>query len=65
MEALADAIGLRALGLGARVIDILDREVELVFVPLGVARLIGQGLPTEGLAAACDLQHLPRQAACW
>jgi hypothetical protein len=29
VEALADAIGLRALGLGARVIDILDREVEL------------------------------------
>jgi hypothetical protein len=28
---------LRALGLGARVIDVLDREVELVLVPFGVA----------------------------
>jgi hypothetical protein len=33
----ADAIGLRALGLGARVIDVLDREVEFVLVPFGVA----------------------------
>ena len=31
MEAFADAVGLRALGLGAAVIDILDRQVELVF----------------------------------
>ena len=38
MEALADAIGLRALGLGAAVIDVLDREVELVFVALGAAK---------------------------
>ena len=30
VEALADSIGLRALGLGAAVIDVLDREVELV-----------------------------------
>ena len=30
MEALADPIGLRAFGLGAAVIDVLDREVELV-----------------------------------
>jgi hypothetical protein len=29
-----DAVGLRALGLGARVIDVLDREIELVFVAL-------------------------------
>ena len=45
MEALADAICLRALGLGAAVIDILDREVELVFVALAAAELgaaIGQ-----------------------
>ena len=37
MEALADAVGLRALGLGAGVIDILDREIELIFMPFGVA----------------------------
>ena len=30
MEALADAVGLRALGLGTCVIDTLDREVALV-----------------------------------
>ena len=37
--------GLRALGLGAAVIDVLDGEVELVFVALGAAKLgaaIGQ-----------------------
>ena len=28
VEALADSVGLRALGLGARVIDVLDRKVE-------------------------------------
>ena len=36
VEALADAVCLRALGLGARVIDVLDREIELVFMPLRV-----------------------------
>ena len=30
-------VGLRALGLGARVIDVLDRQVEFVLVPLGIA----------------------------
>jgi hypothetical protein len=34
MEALADAVGLRALGLGAGVVDVLDRQIELVFVVL-------------------------------
>src|SRR5215469_10021266 len=45
MEALTDSIGLRALGLGAAVINVLDREVELVFMALGPAKLgaaIGQ-----------------------
>src|SRR6516162_7380746 len=45
MEALTDSIGLRALRLGAAVIDVLDREVELVFMALGPAKLgaaIGQ-----------------------
>src|SRR5215469_10087090 len=45
MEALADAIGLRALGLGAAVIDVLNGKVELVFVALGAAKFgaaIGQ-----------------------
>ena len=37
VEAFTDTIGLRALGLGARVIDVLDREIQLVLVPLGIA----------------------------
>ena len=40
LEAFADAVGLRALGLGARMIDIFDREVELVFVSLWVAAIL-------------------------
>ena len=45
MEALADAVGLRALGFGAAVIDVFDREVELVIVALAAAEFgaaIGQ-----------------------
>src|SRR5262249_23826463 len=37
VQAFTDAIRLRALGLGARVIDVLDREIKLVLVPFGVA----------------------------
>src|SRR5262245_37646254 len=37
VEAFTDAVRLRALGLGARVIDVLDREIELVLVPFGIA----------------------------
>jgi hypothetical protein len=40
VEALADAVRLRALGLGARVIDVLDRKVKLVFVSLRVATIL-------------------------
>src|SRR3954470_18696475 len=36
VEALADAVGLRALGLGAGVIDVLDRKIELVFCRSGL-----------------------------
>src|SRR5499433_3640114 len=45
MEALTDSIGLRALGLGAAVINVLDGEVELVFMALGPTKFgaaIGQ-----------------------
>src|SRR5215471_3528761 len=45
MEALADSIRLRALGLCAAVIGVLNREIELVFMALGAAKLgaaIGQ-----------------------
>jgi hypothetical protein len=40
VEALADAVGLRALGLGARVIDVLDRKLKLVFASLRVATIL-------------------------
>src|SRR3954470_24496759 len=40
VEALADAVGLRTLGLGAGLIDVLDRKIELVFVPLRVAAVL-------------------------
>ena len=40
VEALADAVGLRALGLGARVIDVLDRKVKLIFVSLRVTAIL-------------------------
>jgi hypothetical protein len=45
METLADAVGLRAFGPGAAVIDVLDREVELIFMALPATELgaaIGQ-----------------------
>src|SRR5438876_4609398 len=45
METLANADSLRALGLGAAVFDVLDREIELVLVALAAAELratIGQ-----------------------
>ena len=45
MDALANAIGLRALGLGAGMVDVLNGEIELVFVALRAAKLgaaIGQ-----------------------
>jgi hypothetical protein len=47
MEARADSVGLRALGLGAEVIDVLHREVKLVFVP---------GLPQYSLPRSLNSQ---------
>src|SRR5262245_10883642 len=37
---LVETVGLWALGLGARVIDVLDRQIELVFVPLRIAAIL-------------------------
>jgi hypothetical protein len=39
VEALADAVVLRAFRFGAAVVDILDRQVELVFMALAAAEL--------------------------
>src|SRR5262249_27866477 len=40
VESFTDAVGLRAFGLVARVIDVLDREIELVCVPFGIAAIL-------------------------
>jgi len=39
VEALDNSIRLRALGLGARMVNILDRQIELVFVVLRIAAI--------------------------
>src|SRR5256886_16479656 len=39
VEALADAVGLRALGLGPRMVDVLDGKIELVLVMLWIAAI--------------------------
>jgi len=44
VEALADAVGLRAPRLGARVIDVLDRQVEFVLVMLGLTARMSETL---------------------
>ena len=41
LEPLADAIRLRALRPGSRVIHVLDGQVELILVPLGTAAELG------------------------
>jgi hypothetical protein len=35
-----DAVGLRALGFGTRMIDVLDRKVEFVLVSFGIATML-------------------------
>lgn len=40
VKALDDAVGLRTPGLGARVVDVLHRQIELVFMPLGVTAIL-------------------------
>ena len=44
MEAFADAVGLRAFGFGARVVDVLDRKIELVLVPLRIAAVLAAAI---------------------
>ena len=39
VEPLGDSVGLWALGLGARVVDVLERQIELVFVMLRIAAI--------------------------
>jgi IS30 family transposase len=49
VKALDDAVGLRALGLGARVVNVLDGEIEFVFVPLGIAAIFGSAIGEHAL----------------
>ena len=44
VEALDDPVRLRTLGLGPGMVDILHRQVELVFVVLGVAAIFGAAI---------------------
>ena len=61
MEALANAVRLRALGLGAGVVDILDGEVELILVALGIAAVfaaaIGQHPAERDAVLLIERQH--------
>jgi hypothetical protein len=61
VEPFTDAVGLRALGLGARVIDVLDREIELVLVPFGIAAIlaaaVGQHAQQLNLMAVEERQY--------
>ena len=60
MEALANSIGLRALGLGAAVIDVFDGEIELVFVAFGAAKLgaaIGQHARQRNAVLVIERHH--------
>ncbi len=41
VEPLDDTVCLRAFGLGAGMIDVLHRQIELIFVTLGVSAILG------------------------
>ena len=49
VEALDDAVGLRALGLGPGVVDVLDRQIELVFVAVVGPAIFGPAVGEHAL----------------
>ena len=59
MEALADPVRPRALGFRPAVIDVFDRQIELVLMPLGVDAF-GRPLRAAAVFAAAVGQH-PRE----
>jgi hypothetical protein len=67
VEAFTDAVRLRALSLGARVIDVLDREIQLVLVPFGVAAELAAAVSQQAASATmtmgpkCEINWTPRQ----
>ena len=66
MEALGHSMGLRALGLGAAVVDVLAREIKLVLVPFRVAAIfrasIGRSLDGLGQPGFLAVDHRPGNA---
>ena len=44
VEALANTVGLRALHLGAGVVDVLDSEIQLIFVAIMSAAILGAAI---------------------
>ena len=54
VEALADTVCLRAFGLGAAVIDVLDGEVELVIVALGPQNSVPRSVSTRDSRMPCS-----------
>src|SRR6266516_7118795 len=59
VEAFADAVGLRALSLGARMIDVLDREIELVLVPFGIAAELAAAVGEHAQQRSASARALP------
>ena len=54
MEALANAISLRALGLGAAVVDVLNGEIELVFMALVPQNSVPRSVSTRDSRMPCS-----------
>jgi len=54
MEALANTIGLRAFGLGAAVVDVLDGQIELVLVALGAENSVPRSVSTRDNRISCS-----------
>ena len=54
MEALADSIRLWALGLCAAVINVFDREIELVFVALGPQNSVPRSVSMRDSGMSCS-----------
>src|SRR3954451_24771022 len=44
MEAFTDAVGLRRLGSSSAVIDVLHRQIQLIFVMLALAAVLGSAI---------------------
>src|SRR6266568_1173382 len=59
VEALADAVGLRALGLGPRMVDVLDGKIELVLVMLWIAAIFRAPIGQHPRLISCNANSPP------